>query len=347
MRADAVIPAAETLSSQPEIRPTPLAALALDELPTDLHFVRSHFGTPPLLESGTWVLELGGAVEHPRSWSLAELQRRPARTQTVVLECAGHRRNEFQPGTPGLQWGPGAVSQARWTGVPLAGLLAEASPRGQACEVLFEGADRGPHRSLNGEVPFARSISLDQALTGDVLLAWELNGRPIPPKHGAPLRAVVPGSYGVASVKWLRRIEVLDRPFTGPFQIQDYQVNGRPLQDLRVNSLILKPEAEDVISKGAVELSGIAWGGRDGIATVEFRLAGGPWQRATLRRPRQRWGLTRWSGRLQLSAGEQLIEVRASDGAGEIQPAQPGWNVLGYANNSIHRVPITVCESGN
>jgi len=344
MRAKSVIPASEALSAQPEIRPTPLAALALDELPTDLHFVRSHFGTPPL-ETATWVLELGGAVKYPRTWSLAELQNRPTRTHTVVLECAGHRRNEFRPATSGLPWGPGAVSEGRWTGVPLAGLLAEASPLGRACEVVFEGADRGPHRSSNGEVPFARSIPLDRALGEDILLAWELNGKPIPPKHGAPLRAVVPGSYGVASVKWLRRIEVIDGPFTGPFQVQDYQVNGRPLHDLRVNSLILKPEAGDVVSTGEVELSGIAWGGRGGIAEVEFRLAGGGlWKRAATRRPHQRWGLTRWSGHLQLPSGEQLIEVRARNAAGEIQPTRPDWNALGYANNSVHRVPITVCE---
>jgi DMSO/TMAO reductase YedYZ molybdopterin-dependent catalytic subunit len=336
---ETLIPPARPLSTKPEIRPTPLAALALDNLPTEHHFVRSHFIVP--LESQAWTLEIEGDVEHPRCWSVADLQCLAPRTQTVVLECAGHRRNEFQPGASGLQWGPGAVSVARWTGVPLAELLAAVSPTGGACEIVFEGADRGPHRTSRNEVPFARAIPLKRALAGDVLIAWEMNGKPIPPKHGAPLRVVVPGSYGVASVKWLRRIEVLDHPFIGPFQTEDYQLNGEPLSELRVTSLILKPEANAIISAGPIGVSGIAWGGRGGIAAVELRLVGAPsWQPATIR-PAEDSGLTRWSGILDLPPGEQVVEVRARDHAGEVQPDKPKWNALGYANNSIHRARIT------
>jgi DMSO/TMAO reductase YedYZ molybdopterin-dependent catalytic subunit len=334
-----VIAAAKPLSLRPEVRPTPLAALALENPPTELHFVRHHFGVP-LEDSQTWVLELGGKVEHPRRYSLADLKRRAPRTQTVVLECAGHRRSEFDPTTSGLQWGAGAVSEARWTGVPLAELLAEASPTCGSREVLFEGADRGPHRTSSDEVPFARSMPLERALADDVLLAWEMNDRPISPRHGAPLRVIVPGSYAVASVKWLRRIEVLDRAFDGPFQLQDYQLNGEPLHELRPNSLIVKPEPGDAITTGAVELFGVAWGGRGGIAGVEFRRVGAAWQQATVRRPQQPWGLIRWSGLLELPPGEQIVEVRARDRAGYIQPEKPEWNMLGYANNSVHRVRV-------
>jgi DMSO/TMAO reductase YedYZ molybdopterin-dependent catalytic subunit len=336
-RAPTISPA-RPLSTDPEIRPTPLAGLALDDLPTELHFVRSHFGIPAVVSQG-WVLEVSGAVDRPRCYALPELLRRPARTQTVVLECAGHRRSEFHPSTSGLQWGAGAVSEARWTGVPLADLLADVSPR-RGCEVLFEGADRGPHRSSTGEVQFARSIPLDRALEGDVLIAWQMNGSPIPSKHGAPLRAIVPGSYGVASVKWLRRIEVIESPFTGPFQVQDYQLNGEALQGLRVNSLILAPEPAAAVPGGAVEVCGIAWGG-SGISAVEIRLAGARWQPATITPPRQPAGLTRWSGLLEVPLGEHVVEVQARDGLGETQPDQPEWNALGYANNSLHRVPIT------
>jgi hypothetical protein len=173
-----------------------------------------------------------------------------------------------------------------------------------------------------------------------------MNGKPIPPKHGAPLRVVVPGSYGVASVKWVRRIEVLDHPFVGPFQIQDYQLNGEPLGELRVTSLILKPESGAVLTTGPFDLSGIAWGGRRGIAAVEFRLVGATsWQVATTRPAQEPGGLTRWSGILDLPPGEQVIEVRARDEAGEVQPDKPEWNALGYANNSIHRVPITALSA--
>ena len=344
MSAASLISPIRRLSKQPEVRPTPLAALALDELPTELHFVRSHFAVPAQ-RAQSWVLELAGAVDHRRSWSLLELQRRPSQTQTVVLECAGHRRNEFQPATAGLQWGVGAISEARWTGVPLAELLAEASPTNQGCEMLFEGADRGLHPSSTDELPFARSITLEHALTGDVLIAWQMNGKPIPRKHGGPLRAIVPGHYGVASVKWLRHIEVLKSPFQGPFQVQDYHLDGEPLQELRISSLILTPEAHTLTPAGPIKLSGIAWGGHGGIATVEFRLAGTAWRAATIQPQQQASALTRWSGVVEVPAGEQVVEVRAHDRSGNTQPEQPQWNPLGYANNSIHRLPITALHN--
>ena len=159
--------AANPLSDDPEVRPTPLQALLLSEAPTELHFVRSHFGIPPL--AAEWLLEIEGAVSRPTRISLDDLRRRPPRTRAVVLECAGHRRSEFEPGTSGLQWGAGAVSEARWSGVPLAQLLGEAAPTDAACEVVFEGADRGAHRNAPSAVPFARSIPLEWAASGDVL----------------------------------------------------------------------------------------------------------------------------------------------------------------------------------
>jgi len=339
---------ARPLSAQPEIRPTPLAALGALELPTSLHFVRSHFGVPPL-ERGAWTLELAGAVERPLTFSLADLKERQSVTKAVVLECAGHRRNEFRPGAAGLQWGLGAVSEARWTGVRLADLLAEALPADGACEVLMQGVDRGPHKASPVDVRFARSISFGRAAGGDVLLAWEMNGRPIPPKHGAPLRAIVPGCYAVDSVKWLGRIEVLTRPFSGPFQRVDYRLresandgDGAVLHELRVNALIVTPSAGARLGSGVVELSGVAWGGRGGVESVELRAGGGAWKAAELAAPGDETGLSHWAGTLELPPGEHTIEVRAHDGDGNVQPAVPEWNVLGYANNSIHRVPITV-----
>ena len=333
-----ITPAA-ALGSQPEIRPTPLSALAFDEMPGELHFVRSHFGVPPL-DLASWTLELGGAVAHPRRYSLPELRRRPLRTQTVVLECAGHRRSEFHPAVPGLQWGAGAVSEARWTGVALSELLREISPAGRACEVVFEGADRGSHRSSSSEVAFARSIPLERALVGDVLLAWEMNGEPIPDRHGAPLRVIVPGSYAVASVKWLRRITVLEQSFRGPFQVDDYKLNGKPLPDLRVNSLITHPADGTTLRAGTTVVAGVAWGGQDGIAAVEVRLAGGAWQEAELRCHPGSSRLHRWSTAFPLPPGTHGLEVRARDGSGASQPEQAEWNPLGYANNSIHAIHV-------
>jgi DMSO/TMAO reductase YedYZ molybdopterin-dependent catalytic subunit len=336
--------AAEPLSIQPEVRPTLLAALAREELPTELHFVRSHFGAPAA-EPSPWLLEINGAVDRARSWSLADLRRRPSRTQTVVLECAGHRRREFDPPTNGLQWGAGAVSEARWTGVPLATLLAEAVPAASACDVVFEGADHGVHPGVGGTVPFARAMPLERALAGDVLIAWDMNGGRIPHKHGAPIRVIVPGSYGVASVKWLRRISVVDHPFTGPFQTVDYQLDGEALLELRVASLILTPEPGNVPA-GEVQVAGVAWGGREGIAEVEVRLAGERWIGATLRRPREPSGFTRWSSVLAVPPGRQVVEARARDRSGAVQPAVPKWNANGYANNSVHRIQISALPAG-
>ena len=337
-REDQLTPA-PPLSTEPEIRPTLVDALAFDELPNELHFVRSHFGVPAF-DPDTWTLQIDGAVRNERSHSISELRERHVRSQTVVLECAGHRRNEYQPNTAGLQWGVGAVSEAQWTGVPLSDLLREASPTSGACEVVFEGADRGPHRSTSGQVTFARSIPLQRALAGDVLLAWEMNGHPLPAKHGAPLRLVVPGSYAVASVKWLRRITVLEQPFAGPFQADDYQINGEPLNGLKVNSLIVKPGDSSAVPAGTTEVSGVAWCGQGGIDSVEVRCAGGPWQRAVVDVPQQATALHHWSVRFALPPGEHSLEARAYDRSGTRQPEQAPWNELGYANNSIHRILI-------
>lgn len=331
-----ILQESEALSLAPEVRPTALAALALDDLPSRLHFVRSHFGVPEADES-SWLVEVGGAVRRPQCWSLAELKERPARTATVVLECAGHRRNEFSPPAKGLQWGAGAVSEARWTGVPLAHLLADVQPTSRAVEVVFEGADRGPHRSAESDVPFARAIPLERALSEDILVAWEMNGHPLPARHGAPLRLIVPGSYGVASVKWLQRITVVNSPFLGPFQAIDYQLAGLPLDELRVSSLIITPGAGPVPA-GTTAVGGVAWGD---VAKVEVRLAGGNWQPAALQTATEPNAFTHWSTTLLIPPGAQVLEARATDNAGRVQPPDPAWNELGYANNSIHRVHIT------
>lgn len=341
--------AAPSLSGHPEIRPTPLAALADPEMPTERHFVRNHFHIPQA-DAAAWTLAIDGAVERPLSFSLDDLLRMPARTQAVTLECAGHRRAEFEPATSGVQWGAGAVSEARWTGVPLEDLLNRTGVTAGATEVVFEGADCGKHRTSDGEVPFARSIPLARALNDDVLVAFEMNGSAIPAVHGAPIRAIVPGVYAVASVKWLRRIEVLERPFDGPFQVDDYRMFGlgsyetpESVQDLNINALIVAPETGAVIRGGSISISGIAWGGRGGVDAVEVRLSGQQWRQAFVAAPNPPYGLVRWRCLADdVPPGEHTIEVRARDRTGRVQPEKPQWNTLGYANNSKHRVAITV-----
>jgi DMSO/TMAO reductase YedYZ molybdopterin-dependent catalytic subunit len=156
---------------------------------------------------------------------------------------------------------------------------------------------------------------------------------------------IVPGSYGVASVKWLRQISVVDHPFAGPFQTVDYQLGGEPLFELRVASLILTPEP-GAVRAGELEVAGVAWGGREGVAEVEVRVAGGAWNKAALRRPQEPSGFTRWSSLLALPPGHHVLEARARDRSGAVQPAEPQWNESGYANNSIHRIQISALSNG-
>lgn len=340
--------AAASLSTEPEIRPTPLGALGIADMPTDAHFVRNHFDVPEI-DPTTWSVELGGSVARPRRLSLDELRALPARTESVTLECAGHRRSEFEPSASGVQWGLGALAEARWTGVALEDLLLGAKPSARACEVVFEGADRGKHRTADGDVAFARSIPIARALKGDVLIAWAMNGRPIPERHGAPLRVIVPGVYAVASVKWLRRIEVVEQPFEGPFQVDDYRLLedgaeiGEALQELNVNAIVASPEGGTVVHGSSISVSGVAWAGRVGLDTVEVRLSGGPWRPALVATPNPPYGLSHWrSVFVGVEPGEHTIEVRARDKAGRVQPATPRWNALGYANNSRHSVAIAV-----
>lgn len=339
---------APQLSAAPQIRPTPLEALGLLEMPTELHFVRNHFEIPDT-DAATWCVELEGGVRTPARYTLNDLRSLASKTQSVTLECAGHRRSEFRPPTQGVQWGVGAVAEAQWTGVPLKELLLAAHPSAEAFEVVFEGADRGAHRTADDEVPFARSIPLARALHGDVLVAWSMNGQPIPPQHGAPLRIIVPGVYAVASVKWLRRIVVLEGPFDGPFQVEDYRMlglegnaKGKALDELDINALIVSPVAGEVVDGTAVEVAGVAWSGHVGVASVEVRLDGGSWQPAVLTCPTPPYGLAHWRYvATKVGPGAHTLEVRAHDKDGFTQPARPRWNALGYANNSRHALQFT------
>jgi DMSO/TMAO reductase YedYZ molybdopterin-dependent catalytic subunit len=182
------------------------------------------------------------------------------------------------------------------------------------------------------------------ALTGDVLVAWAMNGRPIPAEHGAPLRVVVPGVYAVASVKWLRRIAVLEEPFGGPFQVDDYRMfelsgkgNGKALHELSINALIVSPQAEEVVRGTAILVSGVAWGGRGSVAGVDVRLDGERWRPAVVTTPNPPYGLAHWRCMmLGVEPGSHTLAVRARDKEGLTQPAKPRWNALGYANNSRH-----------
>jgi DMSO/TMAO reductase YedYZ molybdopterin-dependent catalytic subunit len=329
-------------------RPTPLWALELSRIPSRLHFVRDHFPVPEL-DPAAWAMSVHGSGGH-LAVDLARLRALPSRTLSVVLECAGHRRTEYDPVPPGLPWACGAVAEARWTGASLRDVLAPAGIPAGTAEVVLEGADAGPVDGFEGVHHFARSLPLDKSFDRDVLLAYEMNGEPIPVGRGGPVRAVVPGWYATDSVKWLAHIWFSAQPFDGVFQAHDYRLLvpgepglGRRMTTLPANSLITTPpDGEACVAAGSQAIHGVAWGGTGGIAEVLVRLDDRPWRRARLGRVRGRYQRVFWEAHWTLAPGEHELTARAVDRAGNAQPETPEPNLRGYANNAVHRVSFRV-----
>jgi DMSO/TMAO reductase YedYZ molybdopterin-dependent catalytic subunit len=263
-------------------------ALASPLTPSGAHYVRSNFALPDAAPDTR--IRVEGAVADPFTIDARELAELPQRSVTVTLECAGNSRVEMAPLPSGEPWQRGAVSTASWTGVPLALLLERAGLRDDVDEILVTGADRGTPSGGDGETPFQRALPLDKASDPNVILALEMNGQPLPREHGAPVRLVVPGWYGMASVKWVTRIAALTAPFDGWFQSERYvYADGRerrPVDVMRVKSMIVAPESGTGVRGGRVEIWGWAWSGAAPIARVDVSLDGGEWLEARLDPPR-------------------------------------------------------------
>jgi DMSO/TMAO reductase YedYZ molybdopterin-dependent catalytic subunit len=325
---------------------TPPEMLGGRVTPTAQFYRRCHFPVP-VVDPAAWRLEVGGLVDRPLSLSLHELTQLPAETMVVTLECAGNDRARMQPPAAGVQWGPGAVSTAEWTGPRLQEILQRAGIQAGAQEVIFRGADRGPVEQTEGEVRFERSLPVAAALGSEALLAYAMNGRPLPARHGYPLRLVVPGWYGMASVKWLTEIRVTGEPFRGFFQDQHYVYERggarEPVQLQRVRALITRPGPGQELARGALTVRGVAWSGAAPIERVEVSVAGGPWQKARLTGTQETYGWQQWEFlACGLGPGEVTIRARASDLVGRDQPEHPEWNRLGYGANFIHQVGVTI-----
>jgi DMSO/TMAO reductase YedYZ molybdopterin-dependent catalytic subunit len=319
-------------------------------MPNAHFYVRNHFQIPDL-DTAAWRLAVTGLVERALSLSLRDLQRLPTHRLAITLECAGNGRAFLHPAVEGEKWEYGAVSTAEWTGVPLVEILDRAGLSGRAREVVFRGADRGTADGATGEIQFERSLKLDDARDRDVLLAYAMNGEPLPIQHGYPLRLVVPGWYGVASVKWLTEIEVIDHQFDGFYQADRYhferEENGQLLREpvtlQRVRALITQPEAGDRIEAGELTVRGVAWSGAAPIARVEVSVAGGSWQEARLVGERTRHSWQWWELLTRVAQpGRLAIRARATDLAGRTQPEKPEWNRLGYGSNAIQQLEIEV-----
>jgi DMSO/TMAO reductase YedYZ molybdopterin-dependent catalytic subunit len=342
------------IHAEPFNAEAPPEGLASAITPTGQHYVRSNFPLPP--HDGT--LEIGGAVENPTTLTLDDLRAMPAVERVVTLECAGNGRLAMKPLPIGEPWGDYAVSTASWKGALLSDVLERVRPAANGVEVRFEGADHGTYilHPVLGEtdaadLTFVRSLSLADAAdpNAEILLAYEMNGEPLSADHGAPFRLIVPHWFAVASVKWLKRVDVLDEPFVGEFQTGHYIYEWpdrphEPVTLMRVRARITEPARGATIPAGTHTVRGKAWSGSGPVAAVEVSFTGeGEWMPAQLEPPAGPYQWQEWSIDWDVpTPGRYSIRARATDAAGEVQPEIPPWNRLGYGNNAVELVYVDV-----
>jgi len=327
--------------------------------PQSEFYIRGH-GEIPALDPAQHRLRVDGLVGTPLDLSLHDLRQRfPARTVAAVMQCAGNRRADLQQVRPtsGDPWQPGAIGHAEWTGVALADVLRAAGldERRAGLHVAFAGCDTMP--TAGEEVGYEVSIALDKALSSEVLLAWMMNGEPLAPEHGFPLRVVVPGYAGVRSTKWLRAVTVRDSPADSPMQRRDYKLlpshmteadadwsAGVTIDEMPLNAAICEPGPGETLAAGPVAVRGYAVASRREVARVDVSADGGRhWTQARLeQRPDAPWSWTFWQATLDLAPGAHELAVRAWDSAGQTMPALPDetWNFKGYLSAAWHRVPV-------
>lgn len=338
----------------------PFASLDAFVTPTALHYVRNHYPQPPL-DPKTWRLVVTGAVGKDLSLTLDELRKLPSVTLPVTLECAGNGRSFLNPKAKGVQWATGAVSTAEWTGVPLAAVLDRAGVAKGAVEVILDGADKGdPKKEFQPpyDISFSRSLPLDKAVRPEVILAWAMNGKPLPLDHGFPLRAVVGGWYGMASVKWLARVIVTKTPFWGFDQTIDYAVWAKgddglprltPITEMQVKSSIARPTIDEVVPPNKeYRVHGAAWAGEADVARVDVSTDGGKsWNAATLLDKAKPFCWRRWEynwtpGRV----GPTVLMARATDSRGRAQELRHDPGRRSYVINFVQPTAVVVKERG-
>ena len=327
------------LTRDPLNAETPLARQVGSITPVAQHYVRSHFSAPPAPRT----VAFDGRVEAPFSIAADELRSLPARSLIVTLECAGNGRSFLEPPAPGEQWGLGAVGTAEWTGVPLADLLSRAKPLPDAKEIVFRGADRGEPAGLGQTIAFERSLPLEQAMRAEAILAYAMNGQPLTPEHGAPVRLVVPGAYGMASVKWLAQVSAVTDEFNGFFQRDRYVIDGKPLGAIEPRAVVVEPVAGAHLDLGANLIRGYAWSGRESIAGVDISTDGGrTWRAAKLAPAVSAFAWREWHYQWDALRGEASLIAIAVTRTGERQPLTAVRNELGYSNTTAQPVRVRV-----
>jgi DMSO/TMAO reductase YedYZ molybdopterin-dependent catalytic subunit len=331
-------------------RGMPLEALRYDVTPTGMHYLVVHWDIPET-EAPGWTVRVGGRVRYPLDLSLEAIRERPRQDVIVTLECAGNGRGYLTPRPVSLPWQFEAIGTATWTGTSVWPILTEAGIDPQATEIVFRGLDRGVQGGV--EHDYERALTIEEAQRPEVILAWEMNGRPIEPQHGFPLRLVVPGWYGMTSVKWLTSIEPIAEPFRGWQQAVGYRFQrqpddpGEPVSRIRVRSLMAPPGIADFFTRrrtveaGTVRLHGRAWSGIAPVKHVDVGIDGA-WHEASLDPPIGPFAWRGWSFDWQATPGEHELASRATDEAGRSQPDEAPWNWQGMGNNMVQRIRVTV-----
>jgi sulfane dehydrogenase subunit SoxC len=329
----------------------PLEALRFDVTPPGLHYLLTHYDMP-VLDPAEYRLLVDGLVGTPLTLDLEAIRRRPTTSLLVTMECAGNGRARLSPRPVSQPWLVDAVGTARWTGTPLAPILREAGLRDEATEVVFTGADHGIERGV--EQDYQRSLSVADCQREEVLLAYQMNGAPLPVQHGHPVRLVVPGWYGMAHVKWLTRITAIAEPFDG-YQMHSYRLrqqpdeHGTPVTRIEPRALLVPPGFPDFMSRtrvlrpGRTLVEGRAWSGWAPVTAVEVSVDGGTsWVPADLEQSPDRWSWARWTWSWQATVGSYQLSARAHDASGRSQPLTQPWNRGGFTDNQVQVVPVVV-----
>jgi DMSO/TMAO reductase YedYZ molybdopterin-dependent catalytic subunit len=343
---------------EPHNLETPLDQVDSYLTPTELFYIRSHFPAPKL-ELASYQLRIDGAVRNPFSLSYKQLRDMPSETRVATLECAGNSRVFLVPQVAGAQWELGAVGNAEWTGVPLRALLERAVLEEDACEIVLEGADRGTPTEQPvppGPITYARSLPRDKAMQREVLIAYQMNGRDLLPDHGYPVRAIVPGHYGMASVKWLTHVHAVREPFRGYWQTSDYgywdDLDGKPVRRalgaMKLKSEIFRPRVyETLVPNQVYTITGAAWAGETEVAGVAVSTDGGQtWAEAEFLDPVQRYAWRRWKfdWLIPKEPGPYTLLARATGANGRVQPDRHDPNYGTYVIS--HPLPIEVFVDG-
>ncbi len=343
-------------SLRPEDLETPVSLLNTWITPNELFYVRHHSYAASVDETSAkeWMIKVDGEVERPLNITLEELKKLPKATVAVTLECAGNGRAFYDPPVAGIQWEKGAVGTARWSGARLADVLKKAGVKSTGKYVALDGADKPIAKMPD----FIRNLPIEKALHTDTILAYEMNGQPLPPLHGFPLRSIAPGWEGAYAVKWLNHIKVIDKEHEGFFVKTAYRYPNKrvapgaavdpkdmvPLTGLVVKSFINSPLDGAPLKPGKIRVTGFAWAGESHIAKVDVSMDNGSrWVAATLGKERERYAWQSFEHEFNItSPGSYLFMSRATDDKGQTQPVAPQWNPSGYLWNVIDKVRVNV-----